>query len=288
MFYGDIVEFNRGMFKETILDDVYHRFNTIQRERTGNTFQYNTLNSGFTFSITGSTLQSMNEGYYYKPNYRIFLKNYSSIINQGELDSITVCNPEPFISGLTNNNNIVLLNSFTGPTNDLKFLILKIDNSKAFLNFDRLRISKLDENNLIIDSITTNVKLQDNIIKNILIPYDFIFFGNINNINSNTYVFQRYYSDSIPSYGQDLGNGKIVWRDILDEGVFDEESKFTKEKQFTNGRLYLNRDINLYVRRQDPFGYYGIKSRTFPSDPYGDLSDQYLNNNRFIKPNEIC
>jgi len=147
----------------------------------------------------------------------------------------------------------------------------------------------LDSNSNIIGATTLDMKLRDDIEKSILIPYKQEFFGLITTINDTTYQFKKYFSDLIPSYGQDIGGGRILWRDILPEGTFDEESKFTKEIQFTNGSLYLNSLINLYVRRQDPFGNYNLKTRTFPSDLYGDNSTmEYLNNNRFIKPNEIC
>ena len=31
-FYGDVVEFSKVKFKETVIEKVYHRFNTAQRE----------------------------------------------------------------------------------------------------------------------------------------------------------------------------------------------------------------------------------------------------------------
>ena len=290
MFFGDIVEYNKGAVKENIVDVIQHRFNTIQRELSGNYFAYHIINSSATLSPTGDTLSENNEGYYYNPHHRIFLKNYSSILKQGELDTISRCeNCEYFVSGITSNNNIVNLNTYSGTTSGLTYLILKIGDNSSFLDFDRVRVSKLNSNLIASGHTTVNIKLRADMVNSILIPYNSDFFGSILDINTKTYKFQKYFSDLIPSYGQDIGNGKILWRDILREGIFDIESNFTKEIQFTNGRLYLNTLINLYIRRQDPFGYYGVKTRTFPSDLYGNSSIlEYLTNNRYLKPNEIC
>jgi len=59
IFFGDIVEYNKGLVKETILDDVQHRFNTIQRELTGNTFEY----TEFVSRINENLLLSTNDSY---------------------------------------------------------------------------------------------------------------------------------------------------------------------------------------------------------------------------------
>lgn len=417
IFYGDIVEYNITTVKENVIDDVYHRFNTIQRELSGNTFEYtefvsninenlvsdslintdsnaygfgykvisleasktytlsangnsaNALNGKYlrfyihtddwswqvneaitslvdaTASITftapisttyvinsyyydsseprtgsvrvnwykleeGSTatpwtpspydssdivlvnneikLAPRDEGYYYKPHHKIMLKNYSQIIKQGDLVLVEPCDQEPFTHLITKNNEIILIDSFTGSTSDIKYITLKIPNINDFLDFDRVRISFLDGQLNQTGSTTTNIRIDDNIISSILIPYTEAVFGSINTINEKIYKFQKYYSESIPIYGEDNGDGKILWRDMLPEGVFDEESRFILEKQFTNNKLYLNRDINLYVRRQDPFGEYGLKTNTFPPDLYGNKTDDYLYNNRYSKPNEIC
>ena len=290
IFLGDIVEYNKSLVKETVLEEINHRFNTTQRELTGNTFTYSSIKNDYS-SFTGTTinLDARNEGYYYKPHYLIPIKNYSSIINQGELDLIENCDSEPFISGITFENNVINLSTFSGPMSDLQYLTLRIGDTSQFLDFDRVRVDKLDSDSNITGTTTLNIRLRDDIINSLIIPYISDFFGLISSVNSNIYQFKQYYSDLIPSYGEDMNNGRILWRNILPEGVFDTESVFTTEIQFTNGRLYLNQPINLYVRRQDPFGDYGLKGRTFPSDLYGDSStNDVLINNRFSNPDEIC
>jgi len=231
-------------------------------------------------------VQPKNEGYFYKPHYKIPIKNYSEIIQQGELIKITPCEAEPFISGITSDNSVVLLSTYSG--SDLLYLLLKVSNYNEFSDFDRVRISKLNSNNELTGNTTLNIRLFNGINDNIAIPFDETFFGVLANINNNNYLFSSYYSPDIPSNSFYLNENKVVWRNMLREGIFDSESIFNSEIPFTNGNLYLNRNLNLYVRRQDPFGEYGLKDRTFPSDLFGTEKTDYLNNNSFNTKNEIC
>lgn len=227
-----------------------------------------------------------NEGYFYKPHYKIPIKNFSNVKKQGELDIIYPCDVEPFISGVTESGSVVLLSTYIG--SELEYLLLKINNIAEYNDYDRIRISKLNLNNEIIDNKTFNIRIFSNSTDNIAIPYDDIFFGDVDGLNNNTYLFNSYYSPDIPSNSISISEDKVFWRDTQPEGVFDENSTFTDEIPFTNNRLYLNRNLNLYVRRQDPFGYYGLKDRKFPSDIFGNEKIEYLNNNRYEKNNEIC
>lgn len=66
-FYGDVVEYNETTIEEIILGDVYHRFNTLNRETTGSE-----LTSG-----------PRPEGYYYKAHHLTQIRNFSSYIETG-------------------------------------------------------------------------------------------------------------------------------------------------------------------------------------------------------------
>lgn len=76
-FYGDVVEYNVLELKENILGEVYHRFNTSNREAFG----FNMTSTDF---ASGSiNLGQRYEGYMYKPHYKIQIRNYSNYIEQG-------------------------------------------------------------------------------------------------------------------------------------------------------------------------------------------------------------
>jgi hypothetical protein len=88
----------------------------------------------------------------------------------------------------------------------------------------------------------------------------------------------------IPDYAEDLGDGRWLWRDLLDLGISDTSNK-PLDYPFINGRHYIHKKICLLLKRQDPNGLYGLYSDEFPSDPRGYvLSDKFKVN----KSSEIC
>ena len=285
-YYGDIVEYNPYTVKETVLEDIQHRFNSVERERNDVYFKYHVLDANYLFTVTGGNtpIPPRNEGYYYKPHQRIPLKNYSDNVSQGELIELNVC--QSCISGVTSGNTIVLLSGSTN--NDIVYLAVKIDDTSTFLDFDRIRVGRYDSNDNLIISKTYNIRLRGDIPNTIFILYDYELYGNVTNIPNQNLKFKRYFSDTIPSYCEDMGDGRVFWREIQPEGTFDENSTFKKEHPFTNGRFYINNNINLYLRRQDPFGDYGLLATTFPADLYGDVNDELVNDNIYKTIDPTC
>ena len=64
-------------------------------------------------------------------------------------------------------------------------------------------------------------------------------------------------TDIIPDYAVDLGDGRFLWRDILDIGVNNGQDE-TLDYPFTNGCHYLHSNICINLLRQDPFSLYGL------------------------------
>lgn len=87
----------------------------------------------------------------------------------------------------------------------------------------------------------------------------------------------------IPSYATQIDSNLFLWRDVNDIGYINEEGQ-TIDYPFLNNAHYLYNDINFYLKRQDPFGEYGLLFNGTPNDVYGEffnVSDIYnnLNNN---------
>lgn len=75
-FYGDICEYSKLEVTETSLIDVTHRFNTVDRETT------------VIRPISDGTINGVrNEGYLYKPHYKVKIREYSNFITQGDESS---------------------------------------------------------------------------------------------------------------------------------------------------------------------------------------------------------
>ena len=88
-------------------------------------------------------------------------------------------------------------------------------------------------------------------------------------------------TDGIPDYAEDLGDGRFLWRDFLDIGVYNGEGEIL-DYPFLNGAHYLHQNICFMTIRQDPFGKYNLYyegntvgpfntiNKFDPSDPIGD------------------
>jgi hypothetical protein len=64
---------------------------------------------------------------------------------------------------------------------------------------------------------------------------------------------------NVPSYARVIKDGtcSIIWRNVLNNG-FNKSDNSIEEYPFTNGAFYINKKVDLYLRRQDPYGVYGM------------------------------
>jgi hypothetical protein len=81
----------------------------------------------------------------------------------------------------------------------------------------------------------------------------------------------------IPDYAEDLGDGRYLWRDLLDIGINDGQDEML-DYPFLNGSHYRYENIILNLRRQDPFNEIGLYYINSPRDLFGDR----LDDNNFI------
>jgi len=85
-------------------------------------------------------------------------------------------------------------------------------------------------------------------------------------------------TDGLPSYAIDLGDGRYLWRDILDIG-FNQGNGSVLDYPFLNGCHYMYDNYCFSVRRQDPFDNWGLFYAIFPADPVGDrMTDNFTTN----------
>lgn len=273
VFYGDIVEFDIEKYQETVISNVYHRFNTAQREIFDNEYKdvyYDEMiaddydinvggpNSKAEFTVTEkkinqvSTSKSyyaniMPEGYFYNPHTKILVRelgaetevrvakniNYSSVSAEEVLGCrrITIDSPAKYNFKIgeymafhnTNTQDIIW-----GIISSVKDLTITIDFSlDCFLdergNFD---IELLEPENL---------KRQ----------------------------YDAFWSDEfIPLYAKLNGINKFVWRPIVPPSEMIRDAELY-DTPFSNGRFYLYKNVNFFLRRQDPNGDYGLSKAKF-------------------------
>lgn len=84
---------------------------------------------------------------------------------------------------------------------------------------------------------------------------------------------------NIPDYAEFI-DGRFVWRDIMSIGNQYLISGDFADYPFLNGAHYIYQNYLLALRRQDPYGKYGLYYAEFPKDPYGDkfFDDNYVYN----------
>ena len=258
-FYGDLVEFNPVTLVETTLEDVYHRFNTAQRELVGHklyeTLYYDEIAGDIYDAGTNSSTKTrirnykLNpkyaniapEGYIYKPHHKITIGQFEKDLNQAN-DTIMVVNDVQIdkttgvIEFSTSMNYVLFVNAvmsfMTGDKELYKFVIseYKHDNeSKKYIGKATL-----------IEREISDLEL-------------------LRTIDYENYTYFRHNLD-IPDYAYMLSDnsGTHLWRNIQNpsEWSYIDELYTTP---FTNGAFYHHTNITFPVRRQDPFNKYSTR-----------------------------
>ena len=257
-FLGDIVEFNEYELTENILDIVYHRFNTRQREfltrdefteinvdeiqqddydvdkegyRPG--FVIKTRSYGEILKNYGKIPLNINpEGYYYKPHYKIQLKMYDGKIKQGY--HTIIATTKYFI--LDNN-------------------LYEIHTSKNYYIEPATQLYFFNKKNR--ETVLGEVINVNGIQKNVLtIKID------LNGYSINDFILFKPNSEK-PIYAYELndGSGRYIWRDIMNYDSIENDEEIAKYI-FTNNAHYINKNIIFYLKRQDPDGRYNLSNST--------------------------
>ena len=297
VFYGDFVEFSPTTVIETILEDVHHRFNTAQRETkldgklhditvtVGDTQKnikigfpcdfsklvydeiiyddFDFKEVGGNVNVNGETKVSeianfevrvnngglrndaklyndsdnsprdniFPEGYFYKAHYKVKLKEYSEILST---DTDILISKKPTIS-LGGRYGFYYFNTsipYGLKTGDRIKIVYENGNYREYFVSQKTKGTQVVfyDINTPTEDIVNNVK--------------FVYLCN-NNIPQ-----YAYYSND--------GLGRYVWRELLNESEIPQNSDIYN-RTYANGAIYINTNVNFFLRRQDPYGIYGLK-----------------------------
>lgn len=241
-FIGDLVELNPFNVEEVVLEPIYHRFNTAQRESVVDeefsSFDIDILKSddydiseGNSFNIeskpylSGYRINLQPEGYYYKPFYAIKLKEFSDIVQQGK------------------DTRIAFTTSSATQSDRTRTITLAKDYN--FLLMERVTLYHKNTNEKIIGMVTK--------IKGLTIDITADFKDDINEYK----IYKTPYDKPLYSYNLDDGTGRYLYRPILSDSEIPTDSDLY-DSIFANGTHYIHKSINFYLRRQDPYGIYGL------------------------------
>lgn len=283
IFYGDIVEFNAIDALEYVIEPVYHRFNTQQRETENpiyTTLYYDEIetddydirtndkcNNAFTGKMmqvtTGDERLKINqrpEGYYYLPHYKIQVRSISNTINQ---------------------------------ENSIQLNVLSVSNEKLPASYYEIKTKNLHYLNqndyLMVSQVISNVETDPLYCKVIEIKSltSFVMTCSLDITNLDNVIIRKV-NNKIPSYASNLkdGTGRYVWRDIY--GVGKNSNTELPEYPFMNGSFYIEKSINFFLKRQDPFNV--AKLQAFKHRP-SDVSGNKLNISNYVyvqTPEKVC
>ena len=295
VFYGDVVEFDNATYEKTTIGYVYHRFNTVQRESFNNEFRnlyhdeitsddYDNVNGwGKNFEVSTyylndvktstykvPTMGSVNsdelmfgnimpEGYYYNPHTRIPIREEDDDYTESQAKYINYTNPR-----LTKEYSIV-----DEKTKKFHSIRVQIDvpsdygfKKGDYIAFFNKETSAIDWGEIIIasgyqltlrfDNTALGATSEGLVNSKVIDP---------NSLDRKYYAFWS--PDAIPLYAKfSMSKQKFIWRPLVapSEMIQDDELYDTP---FSNGRFYIEKNVNFFLRRQDPYGKYGLSIPLF-------------------------
>ena len=283
VFYGDIVERNPETCLETVIEQVYHRFNTAQRECDSSIYSkivYDVLlqddnldrfnyKSGVVseFSVSERNygkdegVKNANiapEGYFYQPHYKIKVNDVDDAISEEDGLLINFDTSKFTIGTVTSGVALRVISpkDYDFALNDVFLFYKKGD----FIKHHYWGFLKTIENKVTIKILFEDIPSSE--VANIL-----------TDIKSGNYVLVKTNANipphAIPS--KSLPH-KFKWRNVVKPSQVSMGSDILK-RPFTNGCHYVHNNINFYLRRQDPFGDYELQYGVRDNEEYNPLID---------------
>lgn len=243
VFYGDIVEFSPSTYTERIIGDVYHRFNTAQRETLNEDFKnlfydeivyddFEVSNDNDdeipdfkvetkAYNESGDDFYPANifpEGYYYKPHYRIVLREFEGRLRQGSHTQVKYSNGEVYGTNIR----------ITAVTN------YYLEIGKPIYFYDK------NSNEYIEGSI---ISVSGDDFSDITLRCE-----GITNLD-NYFIFKKNVDMPKGAYELKDGTGRYLYRNMISSQNLTSENE-TYSMPFTNGAHYITSNINFYLKRQ--------------------------------------
>ena len=286
-FYGDICCYDGYNIVEESIQPIMHRFNTAQRESSNSLsrdfyqkFNYDNIiyddyDINQNFTIKTDVVKNVNqkkEGYYYKPFYPIEIKTFGSL-NSVSPDFLKIIGIKKYDGENGRYYSISTLSYHYLSPGD-KSMIYDTEQDKYY-------------------TLVTIKNNESNYKKFYFVAYDEKGTEKVDLDISDYSKFKLFKIDNleVSSHASLLKDGtcRFVWRDLYNNGFSPTSAKSTEEYPFTNGAFYINKRIDIYVRRQDPYGVYGLYDGAgIGADISGDDSyTEVVSDNNYVKSDDI-
>lgn len=278
-FYGDLCYYDAFNAVENVVQPIMHRFNTAQRESTRakssdyfssfiyDDIQYDDYDSGSKYRINSKLVENCNnkkEGYYYIPHYEIPIKTFD-MANTVLPDFLTIRSLVNMPDGVK----VTVLENHYLSVGDKAMICDEVNNKYYYC----LTTNSINDKVFICDIYDEDGNKSDNIPD---------LFSSSDNIDD----YKLFKTDNldIPSYANLIKDGscRFIWRNIVNNGM-NPNDKTIEEYPFTNGAFYVNKRVDLYLRRQDPLGIYQLYS----DDDLGGKELEIEKEDNYVKDDEI-
>lgn len=238
IYYDEIYEVEKILpFHKSNGGDPYDKFkNGSESPKSLDEITSEDLNLYHTTKEKLKNMFDLQEGYYYQPHYRIPIKTVSSelkIDNPFEYEILSIKDSE------------------TITDKERKLFEFKTATDNWFCENEKVVLYKRSTNEYyfvtvygIIDQYKFTCTIADEF-GNHLSAIEGIF--DINNIDD--YILVKKH-DETPDYARLIKDGscRYCWREVVSNGVESDEMVYP----FTNGAFYISKQINFFLRRQDP------------------------------------
>lgn len=291
-FLGDIVELSEYDLNEVVLEDVYFRFNTAQREFTDYSitynkkgsisvsgeyadleydeinsddydkilnasgsysdyflkrYKYNVINKydryGTILSFTEYPANIFPEGYYYKPHYMLRIKEFKDFVNDGHHTKVNYSIP-------LDSNGKEMIEIGKGCNK----ITIKTDKNYDFKPNDVLYLySKNRASNTDMKTTVSSVSGDNFQYVTINVPYSVTDAGWIMQYR----IYKHNSEKPDNAYELNDGTGRYLWRDAKTEIELNTNDELY-DSMFVNGAHYFHKNIDFFLRRQDPKCIYGL------------------------------
>ena len=225
MFHDEIINDESGVINndDGKLNDLYESFKNGDLNHSS----FHLPSGDEKDSYKYKNMLTFSEGYYYKMHYKIPLKTVSMSISKD--DGITY---ELFEKPEKNGNNLKIKTVYENnlSLNDKLTLYDKIDNKFYYLTVSEIYTKFYFECSVKNEDLTEGFK------------------GNTKDLENYNLIKRK---QGTPEYAKLIkdGSSTYYWRNIIPNGIERNDSKIYP---FTNGAFYVNKQINFFLRRQDP------------------------------------
>ena len=297
-FYGDLCFYDEYNATEVSIQPMMYRFNTAQRESilssssdkfNGYNYDdivYDDYDISNTFTVKTSQVSGTNsrkEGYYYKPHYPIEIKMFGKLnsVSPDFLKIRSIKKEDDVYSIVTSSYHYLGVGDkamIYDSTQEKYYTLVTVKNNNS--NYKKFYCKVYSEDGKTLEKLTFMdgdgkshdlLNTNDDVARGLYMS-DFKLFK-VDNLE-------------IPSYAKILKDGtcRYVWRDIINNG-FNPTVSSVEEYPFTNGAFYINKRIDIYVRRQDPYNMYGLYN---DDDISGDDSKtEVIVDDSYVKSDDI-